>query len=307
MKPPSPMSIIDKAEDSITKDRSFSSTCSICCSTMINIDHSELRPVLLPCGHSLCQGCWISWEKCDHTKNVFGIECPFCRCPILERAVVNPLGLSLCSGSSLVSVVISPVHRGGKKDIIAVPCTPRTTAQSIIDYLDPLIEREFDHIAFPKQHLRLTVQVRRGNILLASSIFIKGYSLTDIGFRDSHTLRLVRQPIKAPHCLLDARLQLVAFTPPVGKFTIVVKSRTGGPSVRVRVSKTTTLSRVRKCLKRKFNKSNDPKLRRVVKHAKRIPIMGLERGDWDHSVTTLEDLRVDEERNESLSYDFLRC
>ena len=48
-------------------------------------------------------------------------------------------------------------------------------------------------------------------------------------------------------------------------------------------------------------------LRRVVKQAKRIPIMGLERGDWDHSVTTLEDLRVDEERNESLSYDFLRC
>lgn len=87
---------------------------------IINIDHSELRPVLLPCGHSLCQGCWTSWEKCDHTKNVFGIECPFCRCPILERAVVNPLGLSLCSGSSLVSVVISPVHRGGKKDIIAV-------------------------------------------------------------------------------------------------------------------------------------------------------------------------------------------
>ena len=60
-------------------------------------------------------------------------------------------------------------------------------------------------------------------------------------------------------------------------------------------------------MKRKFKKSNDPELRRVVKQAKRIPIMGLERGDWDHSVTTLEDLRVDEERNESLSYDFLRC
>ena len=301
------MSII-KVEDSIIKDSSFPSTCSICYNIMINIDHSKLRPVLLACGHSLCQGCWTSWEKCDHTKNNFGIECPFCRCPIFKRGVVNPLGRDLCSSSSLVSVEISPVHRGGKKDIIVMPCTPRTTAESIIDYLDPLIKREFDHIAFPKQHLELCVAVRKGKKLLAYGQFINGSSLADIGFRDSYTLRLYRRPIKAPHCLLDARLQRISFMPPVGKFTIIVKSRNGGPPVHVSgVSRTTTLSQVRKCLKRKFKESKDPHLRRVAKLAKRIPIMGLEHGYWDHSVTTLQDLRVDEETKDSLSYEFLRC
>jgi len=284
-------------------------TCFICSCLHINTDGSNLRPVLLPCGHALCHGCWTSWKQCDHSTLDFGIECPFCRSPLLGAAVVNASGNSLTSAPSQIVVMVDPVHkgRGRQKNPITVPCTPLTTAATIIDYLAPLIDKEFAGILFPKKHLTLFVEVRKNKKVVARATFINGSSLANIGMRDSYTLRLTRCAIQAPHPLLDARLQRFTFTPPVGTFSITVKSRCGfGPRVCLKVTKKTTLKVVRERLKRKFNASNDPLLKKVVKRAKRIPIMGLERGDWDHSITTLEDLKVDKRRRGTLSYDFMK-
>ena len=142
------------------------------------------------------------------------------------------------------------------------------------------------------------------------SKFLKGSTLASIRFCPGFVLRLVRKPIKAPHRLLDARLKNVAFTPPIGKFMITVKSRgdfNSKPAVLMRVTKNTSLHRVQKCVKRAFKSSGDQELQRIAKRAKTCTIMGLECGEWDHSVITLEDLRVDVERSHTLSYSFLGC
>ena len=191
----------------LPRDPNFTPKCAICCVQTININGSALRPIMLICGHSCCQGCWMSWEDVDHSKLDCGIECPFCRCPILDRPVVNADGVGISAGTSEISVVIDPVHPDGEDDHITMSCTPLTTAQSIIDHVDPLIEREFPKIPFPKQYLELLVQVWQGKKCISSGTFIRGNTLASIGFRDSYTLRLVRNRIKAPHRLLYARLQ----------------------------------------------------------------------------------------------------
>ena len=250
----------------------------------------------------------MSWEDVDHSKLDCGIECPFCRCPILDRPVVNADGVGISAGTSEISVVIDPVDPDGEDDHIIMSCTPLTTAQSIIDYLDPQIKREFPLIPFPKQHLALLVEVWQGKKFISESTFIKGYTLASIGFRDSFTLRLVRNRIKAPHRLLNARLQHIPFTPPVGKFVITIHSQWDGiPSVLMKVTKKTTLGRIRKRLKRVLKTSNDSKLKNIIKRAKRCVIIGSDDGEWDHSIVTLEDLRIDKKRSDTLSYDFLRC
>ena len=308
--PPLPIPNEVKAESSKshvpTLHNEEEALCSICRSEYVHSNDSELRPVILVCGHTLCRGCWSTWKGCDHTKKDFGVDCPSCRCPILGRPVVTASGKDLTCEEFPLSVMIDPLVVGGKEDRITMTCTPLTTAASIIDYLDPLIKREFEHIAFPKKHLQLYVEVTKGSTRLARSAFINGYTLASIGICDSYTLRLTRHPIKAPHCLLDARLQLVHFKPRNGKFTIKIKSRTGfGKPVRMTVTKNTTLEGVREHLKRKFEASENPLIRKVAKRAKRIPIMGLECGEWDHSVTTLLDLRVGcSTCNNRLSYGF---
>ena len=249
----------------------------------------------------------MSWEDVDHSKLDCGIECPFCRCPILDRPVVNADGVGISAGTSEISVVIDPVHPDGEDDHITMSCTPLTTAQSIIDHVDPLIEREFPKIPFPKQYLELLVQVWQGKKCISSGTFIRGNTLASIGFRDSYTLRLVRNRIKAPHRLLYARLQRVPFKPPRGKFAITIHSRWGGiPSVFMKVTKKTTLSRIRIRLKRVLKASCDSKFKKMLKRAKSCVIIGSDNGEWDHSTATLEDLRIDRKRSDTLSYVFLR-
>ena len=85
----------------------------------------------------------MSWEDIDHSKQDCGIECPFCRCPILDRPVVNADGVGISAGTSEISIVIDPVHRDGEDDHITMSCTPLTTAQSIIEHLDQMIRRSF--------------------------------------------------------------------------------------------------------------------------------------------------------------------
>ena len=138
------------------QDSSSSPVCFICYNVMA--DTELLRPVLLRCGHSLCQGCWTKWKGCDRTKKDFGIDCPFCRSPILDQPVVRSTGLDLSSVLSSLAIVIDPVHPGGKYNLLHVPCTSLTTGESIINHLDPLIEREFKDIPFPKQHLELSIK-----------------------------------------------------------------------------------------------------------------------------------------------------
>ena len=249
----------------------------------------------------------MSWENVDHSKLDCGIECPFCRCPILNRSVVNADGVGISAGTSEISVVIDPVHPDGEDDHITMSCTPLTTAQSIIDHVDPLIKREFPKIPFPKQHLKLLVQVWQGKKCISGGKFIRGHTLASIGFRDSYTLRLVRTRIKAPHRLLCARLQRFSFKPPVGKFTVTIHSRWSGiPSVSMNVTKKTTLSNIRKRLKRVLEASHDKNLKKMIKRAKRCIISGSDHGEWDHSTVTLEDLRINRERSNTLSYNFLR-
>jgi len=238
----------------------------------------------------------------------FGVECPSCRSPIVRA--VNPPGRGI-TGFEFVNVVIEPVQPGGKEEHIAVPCTPLTTGEFIISYLNPLIQKEFRRIPFPKEYLLLGIEVddrkSHEDKLIQLIEFIKGSTLDAVGFRDSYTLHLKRMPVKASHPLINARMRNITFDPPVGSFDIMVKSSTGkGPQVQFKnVLKTTTLGLIQKHLKRRFESYPYPSFVQSVKRAKRCRIMGSECGEWDHTKATLEDLCVDEKRSETLVYDFL--
>ena len=226
---------------------------------------------------------------------------------MLGRAAANPDTIGMKSGSSLVTITIDPVCPGGKDEHITMLCTPLTTGNLIIQHLDPLIKREFPKISFPKKNLALVIEVCQDKkIELLTSIFINGSTLASIGMREGYKLRLKRLAVNAPHRLLVARLNRIKFTPPIGKFDIVIKNGSGaGPEVTLmNVTKETTLSCLRKRLKRTFEAVPNPDFVKRIKRAKKCRIRGAECGEWDHSTTTLEDLRVDKERSKSLVYDF---